>query len=114
MPIDREKLARRLIAIDKISAPYAGERAEICAKLKSEAEAAGGNFQVAVANMGRVKVSSPHPKAFKGKTWQLDLDAFMQATKATRDSLMKRGLVKEVDEYSGAYYGSVTVELFGP
>jgi len=112
MPIDRDKLARRLIAIEKISAPHAGERAEICAALKKDAKDNGGNFQVAIDKHGKVIVSAPKDKKFKGKTWELDLEAFMQAPKNQRDALLKRGIVKEVDEYTGAYYGSVTVELF--
>jgi hypothetical protein len=112
MPIDREKLVRELIKLRKVYAPYEGRDKEICTLLKQDAEASGGNFQVAVDKLGKVKVSAPHEKAFKGKTWELNVEAFLQATKTVRDSLIKRGLVKEVYEYSGAYYGSVTVELF--
>ena len=112
MPIDRDKLARRLLAIDKISAPYQGERAEICAALKKEAEEAGGNYQVLVDRQGRVKVSAPHGREPKGETWELDLQAWLKLTQKTRDSLLARGIVKKVTEYSGAYYGGVTVELF--
>ncbi len=112
MAIDRDKLARRLIQIDKIAAPHAGERAEICSALKKDAQESGGNFQVTVDKQGRVKVSAPKEKSFKGKTWELDLQAFKDASEKTRHSLLERGLVKEVDEYSGAYYGAVAVELF--
>jgi hypothetical protein len=112
MPIDREKLIRRLIKLRKIYAPYEGEDKEICASLKKDAGDNGGNFQLVIDKQGKVSVSAPHDKKFKGKTWELDVEAFISATKATRDSLLKRGLVKEVDEYSGAYYGAVTVELF--
>lgn len=112
MATELEKRVRRLLTLRKIYAPYEGEDAEICAWLKEEA-AKAGNFQETAAKLGRVKVSAPHDRRFKGKTWELDVEAFMQAAKPTRDSLLRRGLVKEVDEYSGAYYGSVTVELFG-
>jgi hypothetical protein len=47
-----------------------------------------------------------------GTTWELDLEAWLKASASTRKSLMARGIVKEVTEYSGTYYGAVTVELF--
>jgi hypothetical protein len=111
MATELEKRVRRLLTLRRIYAPYEGEDAEICQWLKQEA-ARTGNFQESIAKLGKIKVSAPHDRKFKGKTWVLDVEAFLQAAKPTRDSLLKRGLVKEVDEYSGAYYGSVTVELF--
>jgi hypothetical protein len=112
MPTDREKLARELLKMRKVYAPLEARDAEICQILKGDAQVSGGNFQVAVDKLGRVKVSAPHGKAVKGETWELDVAAFIATTKTTRDSLMKRGIVRKVTEYSGAYYGSVTVELF--
>jgi hypothetical protein len=115
MPIDETKLykpVRRLITLRRIYAPYEGEDAELCALLKKEAKEAGDGYQITIDKYGRVKVSAPHDKTMKGETWELDIQAFINATQRTRDSLMRQGIVKKVTEYSGAYYGSVTVELF--
>jgi hypothetical protein len=60
----------------------------------------------------RVKVSAPHDKAPKGETWELDLEAFLAASETERKRLADKGYVKKVTQYSGAYYGGVTVELF--
>jgi hypothetical protein len=113
MPVDRDKLAKELVKLRKVYAPYEGRDAEICSVLKQDAADNGGNFQVVVDKQGKVKVSAPHGKAPKGETWELDLDAWInKTTQAERARLMDKGLIKRVTEYSGAYYGAVTVELF--
>lgn len=111
MPTELETRVRRLLTIRRIYLPYEGEDKEICAYLKELARERG-NFQETIQRLGRVKIAAPHDKKFKSKTWELDVEAFLQASATTRKSLLGRGLVKEVKEYSGAFYGSVTVELF--
>lgn len=43
---------------------------------------------------------------------ELDFQEWLKAPQRIRDSLIERGIVKKVTEYTGPYYGAVTVELF--
>lgn len=107
----RDKLARELIELRRRYAPYEARDAEICSLLKAEARD-GGNFEVVINKVGRIKVSSPREKAMKGLAPEIIVDAFLGLPQMKRDRLIEDGIVKMEPQYSGAYYGAVTVELY--
>jgi hypothetical protein len=119
--INRDKLARELCELRKkyaLSAVLASEKPaddkrdlEICALLKQDA-AKSDNFRSTINGLGQVTVSAPHDKAATGETYEFMLDIFLAASDAEKKRLMDKGYVKKVMQYSGAYYGAVTVELF--
>jgi hypothetical protein len=101
-----------LLRLDKIFEPHAPRRAELCALLKEAAKERGENYQIVIDKLGRAKITAPKEKAAKGETYELDLGAFLRLPERERDRLLERGIAKKVTQYTGAYYGSVTTELF--
>jgi hypothetical protein len=88
------------------------ERADgIKAELKQLATDAG-NFQEVIAGKGKVSVAGKKDKTFKGDLPVLDADKFKALTDAKREQLLAQGVVKIEPQYSGAFYGSVSVDLF--
>jgi hypothetical protein len=119
--LNRDKLAQELCDLRKkyaLSPALAREKpaddardVEICAQLKKDA-AKSDNFRVTIDRLGQVTVSAPRDKAATGETYEFMLDIFLAASDAEKKRLMDKGYVKKVMQYSGAYYGAVTVELF--
>jgi hypothetical protein len=112
MPIDREKLVRRLIKLRRIYAPYEGEDKEICASLKKDGGDNGGNFQLVIDKQGKVSVSAPHSKTPKGTTWEFDLEALAEGLRLDSQEPHGAGDRQGGHGIFRAYYGAVTVELF--
>jgi hypothetical protein len=75
-------------------------------------DAGDENFQVAVRGVGVVKVSAAKPKHCKGTAPEIVVDAFLKLPQAQQDKLTEKGVVIIAEQWSGAYYGSVTVDLF--
>jgi hypothetical protein len=111
MTPNRDKLAAELIALRKKYEPFEARDKEICTLLKQLA-GSSGNFEVVVKGEGRIKVSAPKDKAMKGTAPEIVVEAFMALPQRRRDALIEQGVVKVFPQYSGAYYGAVTVELF--
>lgn len=72
----------------------------------------GENFQVTIPGVGVVKLSAKRDKECTGKSYELDVSAFLQASQKDQDRLTEKGYVREVEVWKGAYYGSVSVDLF--
>jgi|SRR5215467_8524167 len=108
---DREKLAEELIRLRRVYEPHEARDKEICAELKRLA-AGAGNFEVVIKRKGRIKVSAPKEKAMKGIAPEIVVDKFMALPERERAKLTERGIVRMEPQYTGAYYGAVTVELF--
>ena len=108
---NREQLAAELIKLRRVYEPYESRDKEICAELKRLA-AGAGNFEVVVRGKGRIKVSAPKDKAMKGTAPEIVVEKFMELPQRERDRMTERGIVKMEPQYTGAYYGAVTVEFF--
>jgi hypothetical protein len=73
---------------------------------------ADGNFKEVVDGIGVVKVSAPKPERCTGTAPEIVVEAFLGMTELQRDRLTEKGIVKIAEQWTGKYYGSVTVELF--
>jgi hypothetical protein len=111
MAKDREKLADELIRLRTIYQPYEARDKEVCAELKRLA-GESGNFEVVIKGKGRIKVSKPKAKEMTGLAPEIVVEAFLGLPQRERDRLEEKGIVKMAPQYTGAYYGAVTVELF--
>lgn len=111
MATSKEKLAEELIRLRRLYEPHEARDKEICAELKRLA-AGDGNFEVVVSGKGRIKVSAPKDKAMKGIAPEIVIEKFMALPDRQRDRLRELGVVRMEPQYTGAYYGAVTVELF--
>jgi hypothetical protein len=106
---DREVLCRELLTLHK---EHADDFARIKAIKSDLLAAAEENDKIKVAGLGVVKISAPKPKQCAGVAPELKIEAFLGLEPRERKDLLKRGLVAEVEQWKGAYYGSVTPELF--
>src|SRR5258708_32740284 len=104
-PMTREELVTELLDMRRIYALYEARDSEICALLKAEAADEGGNFQVTIDGLGRIKVSAPRDKAMKGEAPELVVNKFYALPDRKREALIEQGIVKMEPQYSGAYYG---------
>jgi hypothetical protein len=80
--------------------------------LKRDAADHGENFQLVVDKLGRIKVSAPKDKVCKGTAPEIIVEAFLALPERERDKLIEKGIVRIAEQWTGAYYGAVTVELF--
>ena len=110
--IDREKLVRELLELRRRYERFEPRDKEICALLKQDAKDNGGNFKMTIGGLGFANVSAPKDKRRTGTTHELILDAYYELSYSKQDKLIKDGIVKEVEVWTGAYYGAVNVELF--
>lgn len=104
-------LAAELVGIHKKHAKDFGRVDELKTALKDIATE-NGSFQEIVTGKGKVKVSGEKPKEFLGNLPELVPAKFNELTPAKQKALVDSGLVAIVPNYSGAYYGRVTVDLF--
>lgn len=82
-------------------------------EIKSELLAgATENAKITVNGLGVVKISAPKPKECTGVAPELKVHAFLALEARERKDLIRRGLVAEVEQWKGAYYGAVTPEIF--
>lgn len=107
--LDREALCRELLTLCRKNAKDDARREEIKATLKADAIE---NDKIKIDGLGIVKISAPKPKQLKGTAPEISIEAFLKLPEKERDKLLERGIVAIVEQWSGAYYGSVTAELF--
>lgn len=103
------KLCTELAKLEAKTAPDDARKKEIKKKLLAEHPE---NFQVTLPDLGVVKLSAKRDKACKGTGYEVVVDKFLALTEKQRERELERGVIKPVELWSGAYYGSVTVELF--
>jgi hypothetical protein len=108
----RRTLAEELVKLkSKHAEVYAREKELKSALIKAAADA-GENFKETIEKVGVVKVSAPKDKTCKGTAPEIVVDAFLKLPQAQQDKLTEKGVVIIAEQWSGAYYGSVSVELF--
>jgi hypothetical protein len=103
-----EELVRLLGAHAEV---YAREK-ELKKALTAAAGDAGANFQESFPGLGVVKVSAPKDKRCIGTAPEIVVEAFLGLPEKRRDKLIEDGVVAIVEQWKGAYYGSVSVDLF--
>lgn len=103
------ELAEELVKLRAQHLHVFDREAELKSALKSGATA---NFKEVFAGVGEVAVSAAKTKEFKGQVPELIPSAYLELAEGKRKKLVDDGLVQVVEEYTGAYYGSVTVKLF--
>lgn len=104
-----EKLCTELAKIEAKAAPLDIRRKEIKTELLAKhAE----NFKVTLPGLGVVKLSAKKDKRCTGTAPELVVESFLRLTDKQRERMQEQGIVKIAEQWSGAYYGSVTVELF--
>lgn len=108
----RRSLAEELVGIHVKHAKDLGRVDELKTELKAIATDAGSSFQEVIVGQGKVKVAGEKAKQFLGNVPELVPEKFNALTKTEQNKLIKAGLVQIVENYSGAYYGRVTVDLF--
>lgn len=107
----RRELAEELVGL---WAKHAKDFARI-EELKTELKAIAtdtANFQEVIIGKGIVKVAGKKAKELLGEKPEVDAEKFVALSAAERKALLKGGVVTMVPKWSGAYYGSVTVDLF--
>lgn len=70
-----------------------------------------GKFRETIVGVGYVSVSPESPPKFKGDFPIVDVEAWKALKPARQEKLLEDGIVKIESQYSGAYYGAVTVKL---
>jgi hypothetical protein len=105
----RAQLCEELAKLHKKHAAAFAREKEIKKTLTTSATE---NFQETIPGVGVVKVSSPRPKECTGIAPEIVVDVFLARPERERDKLIERGIVRMVEQWKGAYYGAVTVELF--
>jgi len=109
---DTAALCTELLKLAKKTEAEDARKREIKSELLKAAGEAGENLKIVIDRLGVVKVSAPKPKECTGTAPEIVVEAFLRLPPGDRKSLMAQGLVKEVEQWKGAYYGSVTPELF--
>jgi hypothetical protein len=109
---DSASLARELAKLRAEHATVFARDAELKSLLIEIAKSKGENFKEVATGLGTVNVSAPKEARCKGTAPELVIEAFLAAPERTRDNLIERGIVKIVEQWTGAYYGAVTVKLF--
>jgi hypothetical protein len=109
---DTEELSRELLNLRKKHCDAFAREKEIKSLLIAAAGDAGENLKITVNGLGVVKVSAPKDKRCTGVAPELKIEAYLALEPRERKDLLKRGIVADVEQWSGAYYGSVTAELF--
>lgn len=103
------ELAEELVKLRAQHGPMFDRVDELKSALKSDATE---NFKEVFAGIGEVSVSAPKKGKFKGTVPELVAEAYLKLPDARREKLIEQGLVANVDQYGGDYYGSVTVKMF--
>jgi len=106
----RRALAEELVKLKSKHADVYAREKEIKKALIADAD--GENFQETIKGIGVVNVSAAKDKRCKGTAPEIVVDAFLRLPKAQQDRLTEKGVVIIAEQWSGAYYGSVSVELF--
>lgn len=105
-------LAEELVKLFGKNAKDLARIDELKTVLKTMATDAGESLQLVVTGKGKVKVAGKKDKQLLGEKPQVVDDKFVALSAADRKALLKSGVVAMVENWSGAYYGSVTVDLF--
>lgn len=108
----RRALAEQLVDLQVQHRSTFAQMDGLKSDLKKIATDAGANFKEEFSGRGQVAVSAAHGKTFKGTVPTLSVEAWFNLPKSRQQKLLDGGLVKLVDEYTGGYYGGVTVKLF--
>lgn len=108
----RLKLVRELLQLRKDNEAIYKREEELKADLKAIAGGLGENFKETIPGLGSVSVAPPKDKQFKGTMPEVVGLKWTALTDAQRKKYLEGGVIAEVEQWSGAYYGAVTVKLF--
>lgn len=106
----RAELCRELLELRSAHAPIFDRIEAIKTQLKLFA-GAEGKFRETFGDLGYVSASPESPPKFKGDFPIVDVEAWKALKSARQDKLLEDGIIKIEAQYSGAFYGSVTVKL---
>ena len=104
--------ATELAQLEKKHRAVFARRDEIVTKLKDDATKRGDGFKIDLPKLGVVKVAGRKEKEFLGEVPEAVPEAWKKLSASERKALIKKGVIAIVDNWSGAFYGRVTVELF--
>lgn len=108
----RLELCEELIGIHKKNEAVFARVDAIKAELKTIATDAGANFKETIPGKGTVQVAGEKDGSFKGDFPVLQVEAWKGLKPAQQTKLLETGVVLIESQYSGKYYGAVTVKLF--
>ncbi len=106
----RSELCRELLQLRVDNGPAFDRIEAIKTELKAHA-GADGKFRETFVGIGYVSVSPESAPKFKGDFPVVNVEAWKALKSARQDKLIEDGIVKIESQYSGAYYGAVTVKL---
>ena len=109
---DRQALCDELLRLRKKHLDAFTREKEIKSELTRSAGEAGENFKITIEGLGVVKVSAPKDKRCTGTAPEIVVDKFLALPASEQKDLTRRGVVVIAEQWTGAYYGSVTPELF--
>ena len=113
-PLDRktQDLCKELVTLRRKNASVFAREEAIETTLKDIATKRGEGFKVDLPDLGTVTVAGRKEKEFQGEAPEADVETWAALSAAARKSLIKKGIVKIVQLWSGAFYGRVTVKVF--
>lgn len=109
-PPTRAELCRELLQLRIDNGPAFTRMDAIKTELKAIA-GAEGKFRETFVGLGYVSVAPESAPKFKGDFPIVDVEAWKALKPVRQDKLLADGVVKIESQYSGAYYGAVTVKL---
>lgn len=109
-PPTRLELCRELLQLRIDNGPALSRMDAIKTELKAIATK-DGKFRETFVGIGYVSVSPESAGKFKGDFPIVNVEAWKALKPARQDKLIEDGIVKIESQYSGAYYGAVTVKL---
>jgi hypothetical protein len=117
-PLDKKILTKRialceeLVSIHKKHESVFARMDEIKSELKAIATSTSANFKETIAGKGTVTVAGEKDGAFKGDFPIVRIEAWKGLKPKQQDDLLEKGIIAIEAQYSGKYYGAVTVKLF--
>jgi hypothetical protein len=106
----RADLCRELLQLRVDNGPAFDRIEAIKTELKSIA-GKDGKFRETFVGIGYVSVSPESGPKFKGDFPVVNVEAWKALKPARQQTLLEGGVIKIEAQYSGAYYGAVTVKL---
>jgi hypothetical protein len=106
----RLDLCRELLQLRIDNGPALTRMDAIKTELKAMA-GVDGKFRETIVGVGYVSVSPESAPKFKGDFPIVNVEAWKALKPARQEKLLEDGVVKIESQYSGAYYGAVTVKL---
>lgn len=111
MAINRDKLIKEFLELERLWQPHQPRHDEIRATLLEDAKG-GDGYKIVIANLGQASISAPHDEECTGEEPRLVPEKYLALVVPERRKLTKSGLVEVVEVWKKAYGGRVTTKLF--